>query len=734
MNIAFKRFKTRQYITRKWGILLLAFIISIGTTSIPVNADSLPATNPVNNPFDIYAINDVEAPIITLPESYATVRPGQDYPISITVKDNKGIQDVTVFCYANSFNGSEFSEHKMTLNTITGKYEYTLSGNEISKNGMYIRFFFIATDLVGLKTTAYTTLIYTSNFHNTIPSPADLVFQRIYGRTPGSNIVYGPGIAEDQIHGEDIHIINPTDYPVIALPTYRIRSKLSYSYAHSIAVMAEDNKGIQKVTIDYNIGDKSYHDLEMVKSFTGTYFFSIPKSQISDIDSDSFINYTITATNLDGLKTTTDALTISITSKEHLPTEDDFKMSLFAHTGKNTSQNYNALLLLPDGISTIKDVLSLDKDTQNVTVAGQLAYFVTDSANPVIQAIIDSAMYSLYINDSLGDDIKLGDQVTLTGDYSIENGFPMLKNITSKEVIGHATPTKPEILTIEYLKKRGLSRLGRFVKIKNVKLGANNPDGLTEITDETGSISLYKSTYPEQIKPGDTVDLYAIVTCTDATVQLRTGTIEANGYNSYDKLDGKPTLAIEPTDLFGPQTYEDYHIQVSAKDNDGIQKVTISYTIGDKTISNQKMTQNDSNKNYDYTIPNYQILAGASNISFTITATDVNGLSTSKTKTIPLSDDIKITSVSPDQNTISSNESLDIITQFTNGGATPKVTYTLKKNNEIFHAEGEIINGVDTSFYRLGTVSSGNYTVIATIVRTEDGKELNHEWHFTISE
>ena len=733
MNIAYERFKTKRYITKKWGILLMVFMISIGTASIPVNADSLPATNPVDKAFDINDINDVESPIITVPVSYIPARLGQDYPISITVEDNKGIQDVSVVCFVSNRATTRHFEDKMTQNPTTGKYEYTLSGDQISKNTTHISFFFIATDLVGLKTTGYTPDIDTSSDPNAKPITGVYeigVYDHIFGRIPDCGILYFGGITDEQVYGEDIHIINPTEYPVIALPTYAHPARSSCDY--SFLVTAEDNKGIQEVTIDYNIGDKNFHSLKMTKSWSGRYEFIIPQEQISYTD--STINYTITATNTVGLKTTTDELTVAINPGAYVTTANDFKMSLFAHTDNYIAPKYNNLFHLPEGVSTIKEVLSLNKDTKNVTVAGQVDYFVTDSANPVIQAITGGITYSLYINSSLGDDIESGHQIILSGDYSIEDGFPMLKNITSKKIIGYNIPTDPEIVTIEYLKAHGLNMLGRFVKIEKVKLGTNNPDGLTEITDETGSITLYKSTYPKGIESGDTVNLYAIITCANATVQLRTGTNEANNYSVYETPDGKPTLLIVPTNSSGPRPNEHYLIRVSARDKDGIQEVTISYTVGDKTISNQQLIQNTDNKDYGYLVPPEHISANGPNFSYTITATDTTGLSKSITTTLTKDSDIKITSVSPIPDNASSNKSPTLAIAFTNAGMSPKVTCTLKKDDQTLFTEKTISGNNEVVASDLGTLSAGHYTVIATIVRSEDGKKLTHEWDFTISE
>ncbi|MBF4695767.1 hypothetical protein [Fusibacter ferrireducens] len=735
MNRTFKRFKTRHYITKKWGILLLSFIISIGATSMPVSADSITATNSVDKVFDLYEINDVEAPIITMPDSYASVKPGQDYTISITVKDNKGIQDVSIFGYVGTYGTQKLPEQKMTLNTLTGKYEYTLSGDQIPKNTTFIKFFFIATDPVGLKATAYTPLIYTEAQQYLTTLPEDVEFQRVFGRTPGSDIFSDPEISEDKIYGEDIHIINPTEYPVIALPTYGDPARSEYFYL--ISATAQDNKGIREVTIDYHIGDKSFHGLKMNKSRNGNgrYDFYIPESQISD--KDSTITYTVTVTNLDGLKTTTDELTVAINPESYTKTANNYKMSLFGHSDKKEAPKYNTLLHLPKGVSSVKEILSLNKNKKNVTVAGQVSYFVTDSEHPVIQTTTGGNIYSLYVEGSLGYNIKLGHQFILTGDYYIENGLPVLKNITSKEMIGFNKPADPKEVTIAYLKTHGLDMLGQTVKVKNVKLGTNHPEGLTEITDETGSISLYKSTYPEVIKSGDTVNLYAIVTCTGSTVQLRTGTPEANDYNIYETIDGKPTLFIIPTSPEIPKPHQRYFIKAFAIDNDGIQDVTISYTLGDKTISDKLMYQESNDSYYNYSIPTDDILASSLSFSYTITATDVNGLSRSATTTTSSMDDenldIEILGLSPTADSISSNKNPTLVITFKNAGNKPKVSYTLTKDNQIISTE-TYTPLYDSFSSILGTLSAGNYTVNATIVRTEDGKELHHKWHFTISE
>ncbi len=329
-----------------------------------MNANSLLATNPVDKPFDINDINDVEAPIIIFPESYKAATPGHDYLVSITVEDNKGLQDVSVFCFVNK----EYTEYKMTRNGTTGKYECIIPGNKIPKH-RGVSLFFIATDLAGLKTTSAPLSVDVNSDPDAIISSTTVntpygtfTVDHIFGRIPGSLVNTHKRITDEQIYGEGIHVINPTRYPVIFLPTYGFTASPNRTHDYPISASAEDNEGIQKVTIDYSIGDQKFHGLEMTKSWPGRYDFNIPKSQI--VSTASTINYTITATNTAGLKTTTDELTIPINTDPYVRTVDSYKMSLFGHTDENTSQTDNALLNLPDGVSTLKDVLSLNEDTK----------------------------------------------------------------------------------------------------------------------------------------------------------------------------------------------------------------------------------------------------------------------------------------------------------------------------------------------------------------------------------
>ena len=557
--------------------------------------------------------------------------------------------------------------------------------------------------------------------------------------------------------------VKDTTPPAITIPDYYKEVRTS-QLPFIIPAIIKDNKGVQKVTITYTIGDKTVYDQPMYertaelydKSEAGNnYAYKIPEDLISDTTPN--FTFVITATDVNGLKTVSESSTVNIIHNFHVtagpPNATDDKTQLkpdtstqntdnesnFDDAQNNSPNNYTDNTHITSTTSTIKEVLALENDTENVTVTGQIAYFATEYDNPVIQSVIDGTTYSLYVKASLTSDFKIGDQVKLKGTYAIDyRGVPMLKEITAREKLSSSKPIAPETVTIEDLKENGSNMIGRFVKIKEVTLGTYEAFGLTEITDATGSINLYKATpYPTLVKEGDVVDLYATVACNGSIIELNTGTKRANGYSVYDAVnDTKPPLLILPDNLAEAQTSQDYHISVTAEDNKDIQEVTITYTIGDKTVSDQKMIQNTYNGNYDYRIPHTQLLDTAPNFSFTITATDVTGLKTvSEPSMITINDNPKLTSLFPAPDTSTDFKPLSIGVIYINGGVSPKVTYTIKNDKETLIADKTFTprtGGIGLE--QLESLPAGNYTAIVTLVRSEDGKTTSREWHFSVTE
>lgn len=630
MNIQFKRFKPQQYIG-----LFLAFIISIGTTSIPVSADT----------------PDNVTPIITTPTSYSNMKADEDYVISITAEDNVGIKDVKI----NYSAGDSQIEAYMTKNPINGRYEYKVPSAHIPEAGLLFSSTIFATDLAGLVTK--------------VRFPPIYVVGDIIGFTTDLSPIYA---SDDP---------NESTAP-------------AHNYSEESTMF-----GGQYTTLDEQARQISLNG-------------SVDHAHLTPPPS---------------------------------PNDADF--------GENSI------------IYTIKDVLSFKNDTKDVVVIGYIAYFATEYANPVIQSVIDGTTYWLYINGSVPSDYKIGDRVKLKGTYSIDyRGVPMLRAVTARAKIDSAKPMAPETVTVEYLKKNGLNLIGQFVKIKGVTLGTYVASGITEIKDATGSMDIYRAApYPTLVSKNDVVDLYAMVTCQGSTVQLLTGTKEANGYNVYNPItntstslpftsynnedEDKDNHEVTVTDTEPPsivlldhyqnaEVSQDYYVPVTVNENNDIHDVAITYTIGENTISNQKMIKNSHTGYYEYHIPSTRF-STVSNFTFTITATDMVGLKTvSKPTTVMINKDVKITALSPAPNSSAPFNPPLVAVTFMNAGSSPKVTYTLKNDTKTLFTDKDVhtVPLGSVAIDNFDALPAGHYTAIIKIVRTEDGNTLVKEWQFTVTE
>jgi len=388
---------------------------------------------------------------------------------------------------------------------------------------------------------------------------------------------------------------------------------------------------------------------------------------------------------------------------------------------------------------TIKEVLSLSSGTEAVSVTGQIAYFATTYDNPVIQSVIDGETYALYVYGAAPDGAKVGDWVKLTGTYKIYNGLPELTSVVASEITESEEAMTPLTLTIDELNTNGSDLLGRFVKIENVTLGTYDGSYNTEITDATGAINIYKATeYPAMVEAGEVVDLYAMVSCYNSTIQLSVGTKEANGFNIYDVVNDTKQPLITLADTFiEAKPNQDYTLSVEAEDNKGIESVAISYTIGENTQSNQPMTQNTSTGKYEYTISSSEILATETSITFTITATDVTGLQTVSDQTeIQIDNRPRIVAVTPARNSSTGDDKTpEISVTLENAGVSPSVTLTLEKGDAVIVTDQVMTKTDDATAniysYIPETLSDGNYTATVTVTR-EDEQSNMEKWSFTV--
>lgn len=390
----------------------------------------------------------------------------------------------------------------------------------------------------------------------------------------------------------------------------------------------------------------------------------------------------------------------------------------------------------PNVVPTIKDVLALPTGTANVEVKGTLAYFATSYSNPVIQQEVDGKTYALYVFGSAPTGAKIGDEVKFIGTYTVRYGQPQITP-TSSSLLGDGTAQLAKTMTIAELITNGSTMLGQLVKVKNVKLGTLNTGGSTPITDATGTINIYKPTpYPVQVVAGDIVDIYAMVAINNSTIQLYTGSKEANGYNVYDVVnDTKPPLLTLRDSYLDAKPTQDYTIAVSAEDNKGIKDVKITYKIGETVVSNQLMTYESANNEYRFTIPGSELLASVEAFTFTITATDVTDLATTgATKTIIIDNRPQITSVTPARNgSTGDNKSPLISINLNNAGVNPVVKMTLKKEGVALVDNKEMAVGEPnvTYNYQTGTLVDGSYSVTVTVTRS-DMQSATATWTFVV--
>ena len=420
---------------------------------------------------------------------------------------------------------------------------------------------------------------------------------------------------------------------------------------------------------------------------------------------------------------------------------DTITLKAFAQAeGKNDSEVVTNVYTIkdPNVASNIKEVLAYGKlEVPNVTVQGTLVYFATDFSNPLIQSEIDGQMYSLYVFGSAPEGAKVGDVVQFTGTYKYYYGLPELVSSTKSSIISAGTPIPAEQMTVAEIKANGSNMIGRFIKIKDATLGKFNASGSTPITDSTGTINIYKGTaFPTGVVEGDVVDVYAMIAAYNTTIQLYTGTREANGFNVYDVAnDTKPPVITLKEGYLDARPLQDYTIGVNALDNKGVESVTISYKIGANVVENKPMTFNADANEYQFVIPGAEILASESQFTFTVTASDVTGLTaTSAEKIILIDNKPHIIAVSPARNGSTGGVKNPLISvTLQNAGELPEVKLTLKKDS-LTLVDGQIMTVTEANVsysYQTETLADGSYTATVSVKRA-DGETATTTWTFVV--
>lgn len=407
--------------------------------------------------------------------------------------------------------------------------------------------------------------------------------------------------------------------------------------------------------------------------------------------------------------------------------------------GRSDSQLFTSTYTIKDRdpVKNIKDVLALPTNSEFVEVKGTLSYLATNSSNPVIQSVIDGKTYALYIFGAVPEGAKIGDEVKFLGTYVIYNGLPEMTSITSSSLVGPGEIIAPTEMTIKEVKETGLQLLGRVVKLKNVTLGKFSATSTTPITQGADTINIFKaSSYPAQVLEGEQVDVYAMVTCNKDTIQLFTGTKAANGFNIYDVTNDIKAPVVTLNDVYLPaRPTQDYTVSVRAEDNKGLAAVTLTYTIGDKTVTDQVMTFAQETNDYRFTILGGAITKANPSFSFTVKAKDVTGLQTiSGSVTVTIDDTPQILSVLPARNASTGvNKTPEIALTLGNIGVNPTVTLTLKKDTIVIVDAKTMAADPDGLTYRYQTVAleDGIYRATAKVVRA-DGQLAETTWSFTV--
>lgn len=392
----------------------------------------------------------------------------------------------------------------------------------------------------------------------------------------------------------------------------------------------------------------------------------------------------------------------------------------------------------PNKIYTIPEVLALTDGTQNVTVRGVLSYFATSYGNPIIQAEIDGEVSALYVYGSAPEGAVIGDEIQLTGTYKLYNGLPELTSVTASEIIQKVTPIPAAEMTVEQILANGLNMLGRVVKIKNATLGAYNSGGNTPITDVTGTINIYKGTpYPILVEEGDVVDVYAMIATYKTSLQLYTGTFEDNGFNVYDVVNDTKAPVITLNDYYAPAKPNiDYTFGVKVQDNKAVDTVKLSYTIGDVVKSDLDMVYNPTTLMYEFTIPGAEIPMTVDELTASVVATDVTGLSTeSEDVVVTIDNKPQFLSFNPARNSSTDeNKSPLISVTLVNEGEAPEVLLTLVQGETVL-LENVIMtpNSEDahTFEYQTGTLEDGLHTATVVVTRADSGT-ATETWNFTV--
>ena len=183
-----------------------------------------------------------------------------------------------------------------------------------------------------------------------------------------------------------------------------------------------------------------------------------------------------------------------------------------------------------EGALSLKDVYS-KTDGDVVTVVGQVAYRLPTNTI-FLQDLVEGQIYGFQVYDFTNyASYNPGDVVKVTGTLQLYGGVMQMScqkgEMTIEVLSTDQEPFPAQELTIAQLLKGGDKYLSEYVVVKDAALGTYNGAGNTPITDETGTLNVFKgAAFPEGVAEGSVVDVHGALSKYNSTYQLRVGQSE----------------------------------------------------------------------------------------------------------------------------------------------------------------------------------------------------------------
>lgn len=180
-------------------------------------------------------------------------------------------------------------------------------------------------------------------------------------------------------------------------------------------------------------------------------------------------------------------------------------------------------------------------DGTEVRVIGQAVYQYGSTGSLdtlIIEDVIDNEIIGMPVFDrSILSKYSSGDIIVLEASVGSFGEVKQLQTVTSSEKVGSAKAIPVQKLTIEDLLNDSESYLSTYVCIPQAVLGEYAGTGNTFVTDETGTLPIYKAAaYPDNLSEGDKADVYGAFSKYNTTYQLRNGKS-----TDYRKVSGSDT-------------------------------------------------------------------------------------------------------------------------------------------------------------------------------------------------